>query len=147
MKSVERFNVLRLSISLQLLPRVLLRVHHWRYKTGVLSSQMSLELSIRPREIALVHRTAPRSRVHEPPRGSRLHRPVNLSSAVRTFESLAAGLLVSAVLLEAVGVAGAGVAHVSTTSFGEGRALQEDGIVRRLHADDAPHILPFTHTL
>lgn len=148
---VVHLNVLRLS--LQLLPYLLLpRVQLRRCETRMLSFQVSFQLRIRPWEVALVHGTTPRSSVHESPRARRLHRPVNLSSAVRTAQSLAAAsarvlVVVSPVLLEAVGVTSARVAHVSATTFGEGSALQEDRIVWRLHADHTPHILPFAHTL
>lgn len=152
--SVDHLNELR---SFHFLPHaaVLPRVVQLRScETRMLSFQVSLQLRISPRELAIVHRTSPRPRVHEPPRASRLHRPVNLSPAVRTAQSLAATaagaarvLLVSAVLLEAVGVTRARVAHVSAAAFGEGRALQQDSIVRRLHADHTPHVLPFTHAL
>lgn len=151
MTSVDHLDKLR---SFQVLPLAFLqRVHFRRCKTRMLSFQVTLQLRIGPRETTLVHRTAPGSRVHESPRARRLHRPVNLSSAVGTVKGLetaaaaCALVVVSAVLLEAVGVAGACVAHVSTASFGEGRALQEDGIVWRLHADHTPDVLPFTHTL
>ena len=64
--SVDHLNELR---SFHFLPHVemLPRFHLRRCETRMRSFQVSLQLRVSPRELTLVHRTAPRFCIHEPP--------------------------------------------------------------------------------
>lgn len=138
-----------LSSSLHLIPRPL---SHWVDQgsgvTGMISFQVLLYLSVSPREGATVKSAAPRFSIEISPCSRHLDRLFNLSSAVRTAYGLGELVRVfSAVLLETIGVTTTGVAHVSTASLGERRALQEDGIVWRFHADYTLDVLPLAWAL
>lgn len=115
------------------------------------------DLAVSPREAARLGRAAPGFGVHVLPCRLDDLPAGDDAAAERTGEprlgSLRGGFLHGGVddglpiLIEAVGVAVAGVAHERAAALLVGGAVEEDGVVGMIHANRTPYLVPLLHVV